>query len=124
MQIGFPGDDDVFKEVGHEHVETFDDAANIGRVELQSLLQLTQHADEVDDETDLLTLGRLIFIRAVNARNRLKQHVVAHRLVEVHTVEDRRVVARQQLVGNDHELGKLIRLLEELAGVFFLVSVG
>ena len=41
--------------------------------------------------------------------------MVAHRLVEVHGVQHRGVVAGQQLVGDDQDLGLLRRLLEGLA---------
>ena len=41
--------------------------------------------------------------------------MVAHRLVEVHAVEDRRVVAGEELVRDDEDLWELVRLRERLA---------
>ena len=71
-------------EVAHHGVEVFDRAADVGGVEAQRLLQLAQHADEVDDEADPLLDTFGIDVGAVDARDGLQQHVVPHRLVEIH----------------------------------------
>ena len=92
-----------------QNVEVLDHAADVRRVELQRLLQFAQHADEIDDQPDPLLHALPVDIGPVHARDGLQQHVVAHRLVEIHAVEDRRVVAGEQLVGDDEDLRVLAR---------------
>ena len=56
----------------------------------------------------------VVLVGPVDAGDGLQQHVVAHRLVEVHAVEDRRVEAGQQLLGDDQDLRLLVRLRKAL----------
>ena len=102
----------------HQQIEVLDHAAHIGRIELQRLLQFAQHADEIDDQPDPLLDALRIDIRPVHARDRLKQDVVAHRLVEIEAIEQRRVVAGEQLVGDNQDFRVFVRLLEQQADIF------
>ena len=62
-----------------------------------------------------------VLVGAVDAGDGLQQHVVAHRLVQVHAVQDGRVEAGQQLLGDDQDLGQLVGLAERLADRLFFV---
>ena len=62
----------------------------------RGLFKLVEDADEIEDETvGFHHLPRFILVRAVHPGNGLEQGVVAHRLIEVHGVEQRRVKAGQ-----------------------------
>ena len=100
-----------------QEVEILDRAVHVGRVEPQRLLQFAQHAHEVDDEADSLAPAVRVHVRAVHARDGLQEHVVAHRFVEVQAIEQRRVVARQQFVGDDQDSRVFARLFEPEADV-------
>jgi hypothetical protein len=49
--------------------------------------------------------------------------VIAHGLVEIHGVQDRRVEAGQQFLGDDENLGELAEALEVLANVLLVLLV-
>lgn len=115
------GSVDLDQKVGHQDVEVFQRALDIGRVEAQGLVQLLEDTDEVDDESDLLLHTVAVDEGAIHARKGLEQHVVAHRLVEVHRIQHRRVVPSQQLVGDDEDLGLLVGLLELSAHLLLAV---
>ena len=104
--------------------EVLDDRVDLVAVERQRLLQLVEDADEVEHEAVRLHhLRRFVLVGPVHARDRLQQRVVAHRLVEIHRVEDRRVEAGQQLLGDDQDLRQLAGLGEVLADLLFLLLV-
>jgi hypothetical protein len=75
---------DLDEQIRQQHVEVFQRALNVGGVEAQRLVQLLEDADEVDHEADLLLNALGVDVGPVHAGERLEQHVVAHRLVEVH----------------------------------------
>jgi hypothetical protein len=62
---------------------------------------------------------RFIFIRAIDARDRLQKRVVPHRLVEVHCVQDWRVESCQQLLSDYQYLRPLTDLGEALPNLLF-----
>ncbi len=82
-------------------------ALGVGR---QRLLQLVGEAEVVDDQA-----AGLVLEDAVHARDRLHQPVPAHRLVDVHRVQARRVEAGQPHVAHDHDLERVVRVAEALA---------
>src|SRR5438105_477944 len=89
----------LFKEV-----EIFDNRIDLIAVESERLFELVEDANKVDDETMRLYEFLLFaFIGPVHPRNRLQQRVVAHGLVEIHRVEDRRVETSQQLLRDDED---------------------
>ena len=106
-------------EVPHQHVEIFDRPAHVRRVEPQRLSQFPQHAHEIDHEADALAGAAGVHVRAIHPCDGLQQDVVAHRLVEVQAIEKRRVVARQQLVGDDKNVRGGVRFLESAAHLCF-----
>ena len=73
------------------------------------LLKLVGEADVVHHQA-----ARLVAKDAVHARDRLHQPVAAHGLVDVHRVQAGRVEARQPHVAHDHELERVVRVLEAL----------
>ena len=77
--------------------------------------------DEVEHEPRRSCLPVLILVGAVDAGDGLEQHVVAHRLVQVHAVQDRGVEAGQQLLGHDQDLRQLVRLAERFPDALLLV---
>ena len=85
---------------------------------MQGLLQFAQYADKIDDEADLLLNAFLIDIWPVHTGDSLKQNVIPHRLVEIEAVEQRRVIAGEELVGNDQDFRVLVGLLKQQADIF------
>ena len=81
-------------------------ALGVGR---QRLLQLVGEAEVVDDQP-----AGLVLEHAVHPRDRLHQPVPAHRLVDVHRVQARRVEAGQPHVAHDHDLERVVRVVEPL----------
>ncbi len=77
-------------------------ALGVGR---QRLLQLVGEAEVVDDQP-----ARLVLEDAVHAGDGLHQAVAAHRLVDVHRVQARRVEAGQPHVAHDHDLERVVRV--------------
>ena len=73
-------------------------------VERQRPLQVREDADIVHDDAVVLA-----GIGAVDAGDGLQQRVVLERLVQIHGIGDRRIVAGQQLLGDDQQLGQLVR---------------
>lgn len=57
----------------------------------------------------------LVFVRSVHPRNSLQQGMIAHRFVEIHGVEHRRIKAGQQFLGDNKDLRLQIQLVEALA---------
>ncbi len=107
-----------------EQPEVLDDRVDLVAVERQRLLQLVEDADEVEHEAVRLDhLLPLVLVGPVHPRDRLQQRVVAHRLVEIHRVEDRRVEAGQQLLGDDQDLRVFADLGEVLADLLLLLLV-
>ena len=74
-------------------------ALGVGR---ERPLQLVGEPEIVDDEA-----ARLVPEHAVDARNRLHQPVAAHRLVDVHRVQARRVEAGEPHVAHQHHLKRV-----------------
>ena len=106
-----------------QQAEVLDDGVDLVAVEGQRLFQLVEDADEIEDEAVRLHhLRRLVLIGPVHARDGLEQRVVAHRLVEIHRVEDRRVEAGEQLLGDDQDLRPLADLGEVLADLLLASS--
>ena len=56
-------------------------------------------------------------IGAVDPRDGLQQDVIAHGLVEIHAVEDRRIVAGEEFVGDNQNLRLFGRLFEQEADI-------
>ena len=77
------------------------------RVGRERLLQLVGEAEVVDDQP-----AGLVLEHPVHARDRLHQPVPAHRLVDVHRVQARRVEAGQPHVAHDHDAGTGRRVAE------------
>ncbi len=102
-------------EADLENVQTLDHSVHVLRVEGQRLLQLVEDAHKVEHEPRWLPAAVLVLVGPVHPRDGLQQHVVAHRLVEVHAVEDRGVEAGQQLLGDDQDAGFLVGFAEPLA---------
>lgn len=89
LEILRGGRSDLLVQVDHEDVEILKRALYGASVEGQRLLHVLEHADEVHDQADLLADVLAVDVRPVDACQRLEQHVVAHRLVQVHDVEHR-----------------------------------
>ena len=70
-------------------------------------LQLVREAEVVHDQP-----ARLVLEDAVHPRDRLHEAVPAHRLVHVHRVQAGRVEARQPHVADEHDLERVVRVLE------------
>ena len=104
-------------EASEQHVQIFDDPAHILVLERQRLVQLLQHAHEVHDQAARLGVAGFVLVGPVDARDRLEQHVVPHRLVKIHAVENRRVEPGEQLVGNDEHPRVFVRTKEKFAGL-------
>jgi hypothetical protein len=81
-------------------------ALGVGR---QRLLQLVGEAQVVHDQA-----AGLVLEHAVHAGDGLHQPVAAHRLVDVHRVQARRVEAGQPHVAHDDELERVFGSLEAL----------
>ncbi len=81
-------------------------ALGVGR---QRRLQLLGQAEVVDHQP-----ARLVLEDAVDAGDRLHQPVPAHRLVDVHRVQRRRVEAGQPHVAHDDDLERVARVAEAL----------
>ena len=92
------------------------------RVECQRLLQLSENADEIDNKPARLFEFSFPFVWAIHARDRLQQHVIAHRLIQIHAVENFRVIACQQLVRDNEDL-RILRRFRERFAMFRLVRV-
>ena len=73
--------------------DVLDDPANLLVVELQSLRDIIEDSDIVDDKSICLRLA----VHAVRTADCLQQRVILHRLVEIHALQNRRIKARQQL---------------------------
>ena len=107
-----------------EQGEVFDDGVDFFAVERQSLFQLVEDADEIQHEAVRFHhLLVFIFIGAVHTGDGLEQGMVAHGLVEIHGVENRRVEPGQQLFGHDKNLGKLAELDEGFPYLLFPLLV-
>ena len=95
--------------------DVFHDGVDLVAVEGEGLLQLVEDAHEIQNEAVRLHhLRRLVFIGTVHPRDGLEQRVVAHRLVQIHRVEDRRIEAGEQLFGNDEDFRRLLQFREIL----------
>ena len=88
-------------------------ALDIDLVELERVRCLIEESEVVHDDPGLLVL----VADTVGAADGLEQRVVAHWLVQVHRLQDRRVEAREQL-GRDHQelerVGRLPKPVEEI----------
>ena len=84
----------------------------------ERLLQLIGQAKIIDDEP-----ARLVLEHAIDASDRLHQAVPLHRLIDVHRVQAGSVEPGQPHVADDHELQRILRVLEPLRELFarFLV---
>jgi hypothetical protein len=72
-------------------------------------------------------LLRFVLVGAVHPGDRLQQRVIAHRLVEIHRVEHRRVEAGEQLLGDDQDLGNYFgsfTTLDSQLSINFLQPMG
>src|SRR5579883_1061843 len=78
-QVVAPGLRHQLLETALEYIQTFDYAGNIFGVEGKRLFKFVEDADEVEDEPRRLAPSLIVFIRAVDARDRLQEHMVAHR---------------------------------------------
>ena len=78
--------------------------APVGR---ERLVELLGYADVVHDQA-----VRLAPVHPVGAGDGLEQRVVRERVVEVHRLLDGRVEAGEQLVADDHEAERIVRVLE------------
>ena len=98
---------------------------NVFRVEGEGLLELCQDANEIDYETTRLTalaaVRVLLLEWAIDPRDGLKENVVPHGLIQVHAVEDGGVVACEQFIGDDEDLGVMAGLDELLSRSLFFV---
>jgi len=104
--------------------DVLDDCVDLVAVKGERLLQLVKDTHEIKHEAVRLDhFRRLVLIGPVNAGDGLEQCVVAHRLVEVHRVQDRRVEAGQQLLGDDEDFRKVTGFDEILADLLFLLLV-
>src|SRR5262245_65387309 len=93
----------LFKEV-----KIFDDSIDLIAVESERLFQFVEDADEVDDKAVRLDeLLLFVLIGAVYPGDCLQQGVVAHGLVEIHGVENRRIEAGQELLRDNKNFGVL-----------------
>ncbi len=112
-----------------EQADVSDNRLDLFAVESQRFFELVEEVYEVEHQT----LGfdhspSLVLIRSVYPRNGLQQRVVPHGLVQVHGIEDRRIEAGEQLLGDDEdfrlhaESGKVLKdlLLLFLIKVVFL----
>jgi len=106
-------------EVLEKDVEVLDGRLHVLGVEAEGLVERLEDADEVDDEAARLLDASVVLVGPVDAGDSLEEDMVAHRLVEIHAVEDGGVVAGEQLVGDDEDPGQLGRLRERLAGILF-----
>ena len=96
--------------------EVLDDRIDLIAVEGECLFEFVEDADEIQHEAVRLHhLRRLVLVRPVHARYGLQQRVIAHRLIEIHRIEDRRVEPRKQLFRDDENFRPLADLGKALA---------
>ena len=108
---------DLVQKVPEKRIEILNHAADVGRIKPQRLSQFTQHAHKVDDQTNTLASTARVHAGTIHARDGLQQHVIPHRFVEIHAVENRCVVARQQFVRHDENFRVFPCLFEHKARV-------
>src|SRR5262245_7165642 len=109
-----------------EEVEIFDDGIDLIAVESERLFQFVEDTDEVDDKAVRLDeLLLFVLIGSVHPRDRLQQRVIAHGLVEIHGVENRRIEAGQELLRNNQDFGLLAEADKTLpdTSLFLFVDV-
>ena len=83
----------VFEEDLQE-CEVFDDGVDLIAVEGECLFEFVEDADEIEDKAVRFHHPlRLVFVGTVHPGDGLEQGMVAHRLIEIHGVEQRRVKA-------------------------------
>ena len=105
-----------------EQPQVFNNGLDFVAVERQCLLQLVEDADEIQNESVRLDHLRLfVFVRPVHAGDSLQQRVIAHRLVQIHRVEDRRIETGEQFFRDDQNFRPLAGLREILANLFLLL---
>ena len=88
-----------------EHVDVLDHRGHHIGIEGERLFQLLEDANEVEHESIRLHLPIVVLVRPVHPCDGLKQNVVAHRLVEVHAIEDGRVEPGQQFLSDNEDFG-------------------
>ena len=79
------------------------------RVRREGLLELVRESEVVDHQA-----AGLVLEHAIDAGDRLHQAVAAHRLVDVHRVEARRVEPGQPHVAHEDDLQRVVRVAEAL----------
>ena len=107
-----------------EQTDIFDDRVHFVAIERQRLLQLVEDTHEIEHEAVRLDhLLPLVLVRPVHPRDRLQERVIAHRLVQIHGVEDRRVEPGQKLLRHDQNLWVFAKFCEVLANLLFFLFI-
>ena len=86
---------------------------------LERRLQFIGNADVVHHQT-----ARLVLEHPIDPRNRLHQVVALHGLVDVHRVAARRIKACQPHIAHDHQLHRILGVLEALfQSLLYLLAI-
>ena len=86
-EIAAPRPLDLGAEEGAQDIDVLDYPLDVFWVEGERLLQVLEDADIVDDQPGLLPTTTGVLVGAVDTRDRLQEHVVTHRLVQVHAMQ-------------------------------------